>query len=733
MPVKFKGTALVHPSRKGDGDVRRDARLGKAELESYANVLSKDRLAICDNHDWSRKFGETYDAWVDEDGVKTHFEIPIVDEESQKLVLDIMEKRKAGISGGQLPPFKYGDAIERCETIYPFEVSLCEEGQMETARVLTATLVDGSDRVIASRILASKTVNSVYEDRERMRHTIASLRFGAPAPAPIVASTSTMATPDAAPPAGAPAAGAPAPTSTTAPTTTPTTVPTTTTAPATDASAAAAAAATAAAAPMYNIDPALLQQMIPAGMDPNKFFVEMFANNARLTQEEEKRIQEDKARKRVEHEKVIAEMYEQFAHLRPEAGRIQDQGVVASVQRNFDNLDRISAKLKTGLDLTVDESIDLMRSQTDLGVVASRVPRPVDDQPKHGFNSYNAGLAQANFQTTQYNYWDQVAPEVRNLFAQATARGAPPNEAAAYTIAKSTGAAASTMPPVAASAPAAVAHPNAHGGVDVVVDNAAAVAARTLPSASAAAAVPVGASASLGQQTTQPIAASEMDAGRAPRFEFERRDGGYRTADTAPVPIGASKNVLMRAGIFTQEQLARAPKFNGAIVASRGYNNGGRLPPTALLPNDPLAVSRIAPAVKEFCATAPIAAGGYYSSINHPAYQLFVAQMAAQYGPLPDTIRRLPVQASEDWSQNMSERARQGWVQAHRRKYGDGGNRTQQLLHRDGADDAADEAGATRAERQTALTIGRANDNMPGTLPCEYKDPCMMERAMMAY
>ena len=137
MVAKF--TALLHPSRKGDDAQRADARLGTDEYPAFVESLRGHELALCDDHDWDKRRGTVRNFRYDKTGIYGDIEIPIVDDASKQMVLNIVNKRTSGVSVGQLPPCKYkNDVVDVCADLSWVEVSICEEGQMEGARVITA-------------------------------------------------------------------------------------------------------------------------------------------------------------------------------------------------------------------------------------------------------------------------------------------------------------------------------------------------------------------------------------------------------------------------------------------------------------------------------------------------------------------------------------------------------------------------------------------------------------------
>lgn len=596
MPPKLRGVALVHPTRKNETGKRFDARLGPDEYDDFVNAVQKHGLALCDDHDWSKSFGRAQNFFHDADGIKCEFELPIVCASSKKLAESILDRKRAGISLGTLVEREDNGVFDMCAAIRPVEVSFCEEGQMEGARVLKASLLDDTGNVLEQRVLASKTVASLSEEREAIRYKISLVR--------VMASESV-------PPAAQPAAAA-TPTPTPTATTTPPVAEQTQQPP-------VAEQTQQTQQPVPQISPELLASIVPPGVDPNKFFVEKMAEHQRMKQEEERRAAEQKELERKQNEQEFLKMQQTYAHLLSD----EKHPEFPKYKRDLDRMNAIAKSIMQGTPLSPADQMEAMKIQTDLAAGAMKMAAVAASKAinQNGFTGYNADSAAINQQRAKQlgeDFWKSFSPEVRASFEQAGRHGATPAQAAAFaasTIATTT---ATTTPAAPAPAPAALKIPNETGGHDVLTP-------QPQPQQSAPQAQP------------QSVMASKSFGGSGsgsgvPRLEREQPPEVYHREPR--FPRGAGCIAKLRAGDYSIGNPERpSPKF--AVLASGSVHNNNR--DTAPRPGEDRVV--ITPELQAVLASIPVSTEGRNPSpLTHPMY-VFAKPLVDQCPAMGDALR----------------------------------------------------------------------------------------------
>jgi hypothetical protein len=717
MPPTLRGIALAHPTRKGETGKRyHDVRLGPDEYKDVVQTLQEQGLALCNDHDWSKSFGRTTKWWHDKDGLKCEWELPIVCAGSKQLALDIMNKRKSGCSLGQTIPGTKNDGVfDLCDELRYVELSFCEEGQMDDARVLRASLCDDAGNVIEDRILASKAVRSIYEEREAIRDKILGVvvasaapsvsEMATPAAAPV--ETPVAAAPAAAPPAAAPPAAA-APPPAAAPPGTPATA-----APPPPASAAPPATE---APRLVNVNAELLAQIVPEGTDPNQFLVNLVAKNKSLQDEHDKREAERAAREDEEMRATLEHAEQTYAHLTKDPAHPK----FAVYKRGLDYIKTIGDKIRAGAPLTKAEQMEALKAQTDLATGAVEMAAVAASRAVSGFNDYNAQRAmvnQAQAGRLGEDFWKSFSPEVRKSFEAAVVRGASGNQAAAYaasTITQSAPAAAAApatsaaAAPTSTSTPVAVAVPNNTGGLDVLTPQPRAVEA-------------VGASKSMGDSTGAVVAGGGL--------AYLERDCPSTYGRCSGIPQGAGLIAKVREhnnDFSYARHDVNSQKF--AILASGSYHTNGR--DTSLRPED-RNVRVVTPELARVVASFTVSTEGRDPSpLSHPMYQ-YIKPLADQYPALADVLRFGERRADSSFLYAMSPEKRmvvQGkFAQERGGAYGIGIGASNSLA----ASMAMREANENRAAQNAFVPTQiyeKIIDNGPGPYPPEFFDPYLIRK-----
>lgn len=599
MPPKLRGVALVHPTRKNETGKRYDARLGPDEYDDFVKAVQKHGLALCDDHDWSKSFGRAHNFFHDAEGIKCEFELPIVCASSKNLAQRILDRKRSNISLGTLVELEDNGVMSLCGAIRPVEVSFCEEGQMPGARVLKASLLDETGNVLEQRVLASKTVASLSEEREAIRYKISLV--------PVMASESV-------PPAAPAAAATPTP---------PAATPTTPTAPVAEQPAQTTPATTEqppAQPPVLQINPELLAGIVPPGVDPNKFFVEKMAEHQRMKQEEERRAAEQKELERKQNEQEFLKMQQTYAHLLSD----EKHPEFPKYKRDLDRMNAIAKSIMQGAPLSPADQMEAMKIQTDLAAGAMKMAAVAASKAinQNGFTGYNSEFAANNQQRAKQlgeDFWKSFSPEVRASFEQAGRHGATPAQAAAFaastiaTTTASTPAATTTTPP-----PAALKIPNETGGHDVLT-----------PQPQPQQSTP--------QQQPQTVMASKSfgGSGSGTGMPCLERDLPPEVYHREPrFPRGAGCIAKLRAGDYSIGNPDRpSPKF--AVLASGSVHNNNR--DTAPRPGEDRVV--ITPELQAVLASIPVSTEGRNPSpLTHPMY-VFAKPLVDQCPAMGDALR----------------------------------------------------------------------------------------------
>lgn len=642
-PLVAKFKARVHPSRKGDGAQRSDARLGASEYPAFVESLRGVELAVCDDHDWNVRLGTAKNFSYDDSGIYGELVVPITDELSRRRVLDVVEKRCPDVSVGMLAPLVYKtDTVDVCADISWVEVSLCQEGQMEGAHVLTASLEDLDGNVLERCVLASRTVASLSDARERVRNTLKN--YNVPAPPQqtrIMASTSTSTPVPAQPPAAgdagataapvqgsagsAPTAPAPAPAGTgvPSPSPSPSAGAAATQAPSAESAPAAGAAGGGSAAGL-TLDPTVLamaMQGAEPGADPNVTLANALSERAQMQDELEayrkqnrERHEQELQKQREAHTEQLRGIKAQYTKLFP-SGNTNFHAYQRPLQEVTDALD----KLETGQTLTDAESMQLMRAQSELAVGASRSVA--------GFTAYNEESAERNAARLPA-YFGKLSPDAQRMYLEAASTGQNATQAAASAasgLLASTGAGAGAR---AGNQPRAT--PAATATAAATAEAAAAAAASASTSGSGSGSGGLGASKA-------PImyASSSTSIGAAKKAGLAclERDVPGSYGAKPQLTLGASKIVQMKAHRnnfelrFTESSKGREGRF--AVMASGKFHVGadGTQRDTAPRADDAALLFKETPALRQVLSRLNVQPSKYPlspiggSTGAHPMYK----------------------------------------------------------------------------------------------------------------